>query len=200
MEKTYYSAVETAKLIRVALKRAFPSTRFSVRCHHGSSVDIRWTDGPSDKRVKAVTDAYEGKGFDGMIDLQYSYDTWIMPDGTICGTATRGTTGSRGTVPAHGLDRPHPDARLVHFSTYVFTRRNISPAFANKLIPHIAKYWGGIAEPLPVAIDGYMGYTFADSRMLYEPIRSDLDRVRNCWAAEIHRAAEDRTAHHREDV
>lgn len=66
-----FSMVETAKLIRKALKAAFPTIKFSVRISHsGSSTWIRWTDGPTTDQVKAVTGEFESEGFDGMQDMR----------------------------------------------------------------------------------------------------------------------------------
>lgn len=68
------SITETAKLVRHALKQAFPNTTFSVRSHSysgGSSIRVNWTDGPTWKQVNPILDAFEGSGFDGMQDLKY---------------------------------------------------------------------------------------------------------------------------------
>ena len=54
MEKKYFDTVETAKLIRKALKAKFPGVKFSVRSRKyagGSSIDVVWTDGPAAKAV-----------------------------------------------------------------------------------------------------------------------------------------------------
>lgn len=65
--RNYLSAVETAKLMRSALKESFPGVKFSVRAD-GNSINVRWTDGPAAKLVEAVTDQFKGGYFDGMID------------------------------------------------------------------------------------------------------------------------------------
>lgn len=65
-----------AKNIRVELKRAFPGVKFSVTSEGysgGCSIDINWTDGPTSKQVKEITDKYEEGHFDGMEDI-YNYD------------------------------------------------------------------------------------------------------------------------------
>lgn len=111
----YYSPAETAKCIRVALRDEFPGVKFSVRTEvysMGSSVNIRWTDGPRTKEVERVVNGFSGGGFDGMIDMAYSYDAYVK-NGRVVGTRTSGTTGSRGSVPAH--DDAVEDAELVHF-------------------------------------------------------------------------------------
>lgn len=75
MDRQYLSVAETAKLVRQALKESFPGVRFSVRSDSysgGASIDVRWTDGPNAKQVKAVTSDFEGSYFDGMIDYKGS--------------------------------------------------------------------------------------------------------------------------------
>lgn len=56
---------ETAKEIRTVLKSAFPSTKFSVRCHQfsqGEAVAISWTDGPAKNQVEPLVNTY-GDGY-----------------------------------------------------------------------------------------------------------------------------------------
>jgi hypothetical protein len=82
MGTKYISAAETAKLIRAALKEAFPGVKFSVRSSTysgGSSINIGWTDGPNDKQVKAVVSSFEGGYFDASID--YKGSVYAMLDG-----------------------------------------------------------------------------------------------------------------------
>ena len=65
-----------AKNIRVELKRAFPSVKFSVTSEGysgGCSINISWTDGPTTKQVKEITDKYQEGDFDGMEDI-YNYN------------------------------------------------------------------------------------------------------------------------------
>lgn len=77
------SLTDTAKLIRETLKVEFPDVKFSVRSKSysgGSSIDIRWTDGPTSKQVATFTGMFEGASFDGMIDLK-SYRSITNEDG-----------------------------------------------------------------------------------------------------------------------
>ncbi len=70
----YLDTAAASKLIRHMLKAAFPAVKFSVRSSRyagGSSISIRWQDGPSQARVDAMVSPLEGKGFDGMQDLSY---------------------------------------------------------------------------------------------------------------------------------
>jgi hypothetical protein len=72
-----YSLTATANLIREALKAAFPAVKFSVttdRFSGGTSLDIRYTDGPSGKQVKAVYAPFISGHFDGMQDMHVYND------------------------------------------------------------------------------------------------------------------------------
>jgi hypothetical protein len=78
MTRKYIGIVETAKIIRVELKRAFPASKFSVRSQQysmGSHIWISWTDGPSTKAVETITDQFYGTGFDGMTDSTTHHDS-----------------------------------------------------------------------------------------------------------------------------
>lgn len=76
--KKYLTCAETAKLIRTALKEAFPGFKFSVRSSvysGGASITVSWTDGPTSKQVDEIVKVFEGSYFDGMTDykgLNYS--------------------------------------------------------------------------------------------------------------------------------
>jgi len=129
-ETRYLTCAETAKLVRKALKREFPGVKFSVRSKTyagGASISIHWTDGPTEKAVRGITDSYASADFDGMIDMQTYCDAWLMPDGSAVLASSPGTEGSRGTLPAYDNPKPHPDAVRVHFgSNYVQTSRSYS--------------------------------------------------------------------------
>lgn len=142
----YIDTAEQAKLIRAALKREFPGQKFSVRIDRyagGSSVRVSWTDGPTESQVEAVAKVYEGGGFDGMIDLAYSREAWLLPDGTVRFAHTSGTEGSRGTVPEAYGSPMHPDARLVQFlGDYVFCTRELSPEFKARCLDKVRETLG----------------------------------------------------------
>ena len=127
------SCTETAKLVRVALKRTFPKTKFSVRSDQyagGASIDVSWVDGPAARLVEEVTASYAGGGFDGMIDMAYSKYSWLSPDGSATFAKVRGTIGSAGTVESEQHLQPSFKARLVRFGAdYVFTNRRYSEGF-----------------------------------------------------------------------
>lgn len=71
----YYSASETAKIIRSILKEQFPGVKFSVRSETfagGDAVRVGWMDGPPEKMVDKAIGWLKGSTFDGMIDLKTS--------------------------------------------------------------------------------------------------------------------------------
>lgn len=74
--KTLSPAARAAKAIREELKGLFPTVKFSIRSRRfsmGNSVEISWTDGPTDKEVSEVVGKYEAGSFDPMQDM-YVYD------------------------------------------------------------------------------------------------------------------------------
>lgn len=76
----YIDTVQVARLIRASLKESFPGTKFSVRSERyagGSSINIGWTDGPTERQVEAISARFQGASFDGMTDLK-SYHQSIL--------------------------------------------------------------------------------------------------------------------------
>ena len=128
----YLSCANTAKLVRAALKKAFPAVKFSVRSSvysGGASINIGWTDGPSTKAVEQVAKVYAGGEFDGMIDMAYSKEAWLMPDGSAAFGSSPGSQGSMGVDPGFDYPAPSPEAKKVQFGAdYVFCNKNYSPA------------------------------------------------------------------------
>jgi hypothetical protein len=141
MEKRYISTTETAALIRKQLKAKFPSVKFSVRSKSysgGSSIDVDYTDGPGSKAVDAVIQPFCGGRFDGMIDMAYSVDSYLLPDGSAAYGRSPGTGGSRGSDPAYDFAAPE-GAVLVHFSvSHVFSHRTLTKDFKAVVAAHLA--------------------------------------------------------------
>ena len=129
-EAEYLSCAETATLIRAQLKKHFPATKFSVRSSTysmGASIRIRWTDGPTTKKVDEIVQVFGGADFDGMIDLKTYVQTWLLPDGSASHGKSHGTEGSHGSQAAYNHPAPCEGARLVHFGAdYIFTERSYS--------------------------------------------------------------------------
>ena len=126
----YLSCAATAKLVRAALKKAFAGVKFSVRSDvysGGASIRVKWTDGPSTKAVKAVAGVYAGGGFDGMIDMAFSVDSWLLPDGSAAFASSPGTTGSMGVYSPYEHEAPAPGAKKVRFGAdFVFCDKEYS--------------------------------------------------------------------------
>ena len=69
MEATYYSATETAKLIRKELKAVFPWIKFSVRKSGHNSIRVGFTGTPDEGHmVNLLVREFRGCDFDGMTD------------------------------------------------------------------------------------------------------------------------------------
>jgi hypothetical protein len=78
-----YDTAGTAVLIREALKKAFPTTKFSVRSSTfagGSSVDISYTDGPAYAAVDAICDEFQYGDFNSMDDSYNHRDNSVLVD------------------------------------------------------------------------------------------------------------------------
>ncbi len=142
----YISCADTAKLIRAQLKKHFPKTKFSVQSKTysgGASITVKWTDGPTSKLVESVIGAYAGGGFDGMIDMAYCKESWLMPDGTATFAKTTGTAGSRGSVDSRQEMQPSFKAERVRFlADYVFTSREYSADFHRRAVESVSKRYG----------------------------------------------------------
>lgn len=76
----HIGVADTAKLVRVALRKEFPGVTFRVRSKSysgGASIDVSWQDGPPTKAVERVAKKYQGASFDGMIDLKSYHDSTL---------------------------------------------------------------------------------------------------------------------------
>lgn len=190
----YVSTTDTAKLIRAVLKATFPNTRFSVRSDKyagGSSIRVRWTDGPTAKLVDAYLRPYAGAGFDGMIDMKYHSTAWLYPDGFASFAGTGGTEGSRGTVPA-ATGEPAADGAIpVRFSAdYVFTNRDYSAdALERVLLAYAAKWDDELARAIragAVAVEtnkwGSPAWTGLDGLKSDDPTGNTYGAFSALWA------------------
>lgn len=183
----HISTTDVAKLIRLALKKAFPSTTFSVRSNSysgGSSVYVSWMDGPTSKAVDAIVGNFETKGFDGMIDMAHYRSLWLAPDGSATCAHDTGTQGSMGSAPEHIGSAHHPDAVLVDniCGCYVQTSRCVSEATLRRGIEAVkAKNYSDLStfdwSTVGVRVSSYDGsasVTGCDSVRLYNDWLSSL--------------------------
>lgn len=168
-EKLYLSCADTAKLVRMALKREFPTTKFSVRSSTysgGASINVKWIDGPTTKQVDPVVNTFAGADFDGMIDLKHYCETWLLPDGSVAPGYSAGTEGSRGSDPGYAFAPPAPDAELVHFGAdFVFTDRSDSREALEAAREEVCAYWG--IEDRPMIVESRSGGVYlANDRLV----------------------------------
>lgn len=139
-DRDWLTTAETAAIMRKELIARFPGVKFSARSSvysMGSSINIGWTDGPTEARVSEVTGKYSSKGFDGSIDLEYHIQHYMMPDGSVEVARSSGTTGSMGYV--EGFSNPIPiNARLVQLgSGYVSCNRRHSDALKARCLTKV---------------------------------------------------------------
>ena len=120
----YLTCAETAKLVRMALKKHFPSVKFSVKSHvyaGGASIDVKYTDGCPVEEVEEIAKRFAGATFDGMTDCkdyhtsQIVNDRWKIEE-VYCG------------------------------ADFVVVRRVLSYESKNKVIAAIEKRWGIIFD------------------------------------------------------
>jgi hypothetical protein len=184
----YLSCAETAKLVRGALKKAFPGVKFSVRSDTysmGASIRISWVDGPGTKAVDAVVQVFSGAGFDGMIDLKYHKEAWLMPDGTATFAKTSGTARSMGTVESAEAMQPSFKAERVHFGAdYIFTNRRYSmPVYTAA----VKKLCDDYRQPMPEIVPGTCGPYIKTNDWRFADTGQDLSTL-------VHRALHDTAA------
>lgn len=115
-----YTTAGTAQLIREALKVAFPGVKFSVTSDtfaNGSSVDIRYTDGPSRAQVKEVYAPFVSGRFNSQEDIyEYKKDTTsVTPGGELLrlGYGAKYISEHRYFSPAYGFFLNSLDLRQV---------------------------------------------------------------------------------------
>jgi len=131
----YLTCAETAKLVRAALKQAFPGVRFSVRSDTyagGASIDVGWTDGPTPAVVERVARRFEGASFDGQIDLTSYHDSLLAgPDGTV--------------------------EQVNYGADFIFCQRELSDGYTARLAERLAELTGEPYDPNRRYVFGYQG-------------------------------------------
>jgi hypothetical protein len=148
----YLRPAETAKLVRVALARAFPAVKFSVRAKSysgGASIYVRWTDGPLVSEVEAVAKRFEDRRFDGSIDLAWEADLWLLPDGTCVVASDPGSVGSGGAYRPVREWMPHPDAKLIRTGVWVSCQRDESAELVARCAAYVARNGRRYIEHMP---------------------------------------------------
>jgi len=159
-EARYLDVAETAKCLRIGLKKHFPGIKFSVRSKSyagGASISVSWVDGPTTKQVDRIAGNYSGANFDGMIDLKNYHTSWLLPDGSAMVADDHGTVGSRGVLPEVHNAKPEFMAERVRFGAdFIFCNREIGFELAKEAAREVAFRYG--FELCPVR-EGCRGYT-----------------------------------------
>lgn len=178
----YISVTDTAKMIRAKLKRTFPGVKFSVRSSKysgGSSIDVSWTDGPTEKLVEAYVNPYQGSRFDGMIDMKYSVSSYILPDGNVAIGNNKGTGGQMGSDPGYSSEMPEGAVEARFVVDFIFCNRAESKGAMERAMKSYATRFPGneLAEAIKagqVAIveDDYFGWKFEGNPDQFEAIGS----------------------------
>jgi hypothetical protein len=163
-EVEYLTCAETAKLVRRALKEAFPGHRFSVRSDTysmGASIHVKWTDGPTQKEVDRVVKHFAGGDFDGMIDLAYHVEHYLSPDGKAVLAYSPGTESGGGRHPKARSPAPAPDWKRVQFGAdHVFPERELSTKFRAALEATVEELSGQEFSELRQMSFGWRGRWF----------------------------------------
>jgi hypothetical protein len=171
----YINATDTAKLLRTQLAKNFPGVKFSVKTEKyagGASIDITWTDGPAEKEVKKVSDAFSGSGFDGMADYKTSNAAWLSPDGSVIFAECESYGGDNYTAT-----KPHPEAKRVSFGAdYIFEHRHFTPEFAKPIIKAVCDEFG---KPEPKYYENKNGKEILLDWDSLSPNWGDLDHFIN---------------------
>lgn len=157
-EALYLSCADTAKIIRVELKKKFPGQKFSVRSDvysMGASIDVRWENGVSLKAVEEVVKKYESSGFDGSIDLKYGKTHYLTKEGEIILGYSMGTQESMGCVPAFREPMPPEGAKEIHLGAdYIFCERKITEELqeriAREMAAHMNEEYKGLDSPCKI--------------------------------------------------
>ena len=177
-ERIYWRTAEAAKYIRGILAKEFPGQTFSVRSKEyagGSSITVRWVDGPTPNSVEDKVKWLAGKGFDGMIDMAYYHEHWLLPDGTVTYAGTEGTEGSGGVYSKEVESKPHPQARKLSVGVgYIFCERERSPALMQKCLDEYIAKWGPV-DATVVGNAPYASIQCADHSVLDECYRISRD-------------------------
>lgn len=169
-ETKYLGTTDVARIIRKELKTKFPETKFSVRSSKysmGSSIHINWDNGPTEDQIKKIVRKYESKDFDGMIDLEFYYYHYMLPDGTIEMWGSEGTSRSAGVYPNWEKDLPEGAVKVSLSSGYIFTDRTVTDDWVLKIAKAAHKHYGAlenVAEPMSVD-DLSKSFTFGHDYM-----------------------------------
>lgn len=165
----YLNSKQTAVVLRAALKQRFPKTKFRVTTNRGSmvsSVDVRWTDGPTPDRVEEITRAFEDGHFDSMQDMHVSSsgdDRYVVVDGTA----------------------------WIKGCRYVMTQRTLSPALQRRAAAQVAAYYG--LEAPEIREEVWQGTVYGQCVATAEQEAAAWRTTNHHWSTLIYQAASNAT-------
>lgn len=128
-QTVYLNTVDTAKVIRKILKESFPELKFKVRSSiysGGSSIHVKWINGPSNKQVEEKIKHLESAGFDGSIDLKYYKRHWLLPNGEIIQASSEGSENSGGYRENWESEKPLGAKPCSLGADYIFCDRELT--------------------------------------------------------------------------
>lgn len=150
MATKYFTCAETAKMVRTALKEAFPDIKFSVRSsvyRGGASIRVGYIDGPNANQVEAVAKVFEGAYFDGMQD--YKGSCYSMVDGVSV---------------KFGAD-------------FIFVEREYSQALINKACAAVQRRYPGNVKALGIETLDFQTLGDNSRKMFFDVGNDDLGQV-----------------------
>lgn len=120
-------ALQTAKIVRRALRRAFRDQGFSIRLESKRGVlNVRWTDGPTFDAVKAAVQPYQATRLEPTTAKTVAVEAWLLSDGSATFTPDA-----------------ESNAELVRFGvTWIDCRRNYSPQTFTSFVAQALKQLG----------------------------------------------------------
>lgn len=136
-DSAFIDAKDIARMIRERLKQHYPDVKFSVRSKV-DVIDISWTDGPYSGSVDDLVDVFSFGGFDGTIDMEYSSDKYLTPDGALHNGPSFGTEGSLGRVKSSDPVKPDGGILVKSYVKYISTQRNRSDEYLTALATRVA--------------------------------------------------------------
>lgn len=163
----YLSAVETAKLVRLALVRSFPGVKFSVK-KDGTCLRVEWIDGPTASEVDAISQQYAGGRFDGSIDYAYNVTHWLLADGSAIVAKSEGTENQRSYHAPINNQQPEGAIKVSMGARFVFSQRKLSPELTTRLLRKVCGDFG--LSPLMFSVcTSYDGKSGSISNDKYVP-------------------------------
>lgn len=121
----YMDATEVAKVARRELRKAFAGTKFYVRTSKyagGSSLRVRWVDGPTKDAVDEIVGWMHGGSFDGMTDSMSYHDSVLFGE------------------------------KVTFGNSFIFLNREISVDLFKEAVAAVAADWGPDVDKFTIEV------------------------------------------------